>query len=109
MYLNECKNVSQRIELNYSKFAIEDDCIESDITTIFEQCIQYIKSAHENNGVVFVHCLEGVSRSVCVVLCYMVKVLKYSFKDSCEIIRNARPQIDPFPIYVQQNLKYLND
>lgn len=56
--------------------------------------IYFIKNAHKNNGVVFVHCWFGMSRSVCIVLTYMVIVLDLEFNVAYIHIKNLRPIMD---------------
>lgn len=99
-------NVNERVERSYVKHAVPDDCPDTDITTIFDACIQYIDSAHKAHGCVFVHCLEGKSRSVCVVLAYLVTKRHWSFDAVLSSIMMHRPQIDPYPIYLDQTRAY---
>jgi len=94
----EC-NVSERLDLVYAKFGIADDCDNSDMTEILDDCIKFIKDAQ---GCVLVHCLEGISRSVCIVIAYLVK--ECAFIHHLQIIR---PIIDTYPLYLEQTLRYL--
>jgi dual specificity phosphatase 12 len=104
---SECY-VSERVGKIYKKVAVPDDCPSADITTIFPLCIDFIVTAHETNGCVFVHCLEGVSRSVCVVLCYLVQHQGWTTAHALEHLSLCRPHIDPFPIYLTQTTNHLS-
>jgi len=68
---SECE-VSERVGRVYAKYAIPDDCYLSNIKNILDDCIKFIYDAHKNKGIVFVHCLEGVSRSICIIIAYIV-------------------------------------
>lgn len=96
----ECE-VSDRVDLVYAKYAIEDDCPDesADITKIMDDCMRFIKNAHDVGGCVFVHCLEGKSRSVCVVLAYMCKHLMWNWNDAYLHMERNRPQMDIYMKY----------
>jgi dual specificity phosphatase 12 len=103
----EC-NVSERVGMHYAKFALPDDCPLSDITLVFKESIEFIQKARETDtGCVFVHCLEGVSRSACVVLYYMVHQLGWEFGVALAHMRTCRPIVEPFPLYLTQTHNYL--
>ncbi len=99
-------NICSRIDRVYVKHGIPDDCDEGDIRSIMDSSIAFISNAQANCGVVMVHCLEGKSRSVCVVLAYMVCKLHWDFNTALSYIKTLRPLIDPFPIYIVQTKKY---
>lgn len=103
----EC-NVSHRIGLEYIKIGMPDDCLSFDMSGVLGNCINYIYHAHQTGGCVFVHCLEGVSRSACVVLCYMVVYKGWCMDDAYAHMLACRPVIDPFPEYLAQTCKYLS-
>lgn len=96
--------VSERVDLIYAKFAIDDDCPSADIRGILPNCVEFVKDAHFHNGVVFVHCLNGVSRSVCVVLAYLVLHCDMTFDDAYAHVSKMRPMIDVYPLYLHQLL-----
>ena len=99
-------NITKRVDRVYEKHGVPDDCHDSDIRSIIDESIKFIEDAHKNDGVVFVHCLEGKSRSVCVVVAYMVRVLRWNFNDALSYISSVRPHIDPFPSYMEQTREY---
>ena len=102
---DEC-NVSERVNRVYAKHGVPDDCADTDVRTVLSQCRQFIRQAREDDGCVFVHCLEGVSRSACVILAYMVCDLHWDARAALAHIRACRPIVDPFPQYLSQTLAY---
>lgn len=64
--------------------------------------MDFIKAAHSEGGCVFVHCLEGASRSACVVLCYLVGCLGWTFEVAMAHVVDIRACVDPFPLYLEQ-------
>lgn len=98
-----------RINHKYMKIAVNDDDKNTDICSIFDECIAWITQAHnEDNGTVLVHCLEGKSRSVCVCLAYLCVIKGMLFQDALNLIKTKRPIIDIFPLYQAQLEAYLS-
>jgi len=96
-------NISERVGRNYKKFAgIVDDDHNSDISTILPDAIRYIEREHADNRTILVHCLEGKSRSVCVVISYLVCVKKCPWTTALEIVYLARPQHDIYDLFLEQ-------
>jgi protein tyrosine phosphatase len=63
----------------------------SDISQHFDKCIEFIKSADK----VLVHCSAGVSRSVSIVIAYLVREKKMSVDDALVFIRTKRKRANP--------------
>lgn len=98
-------NVVERVGRQYMKCGVEDDDANGFISAIFDTTNEYIARAIQDGGCVFVHCLEGKSRSVCVCLAYMVRVMGYNFEDALAKICEKR-NIDIFPLYLSQTIQY---
>mmetsp|Transcript_14787 Transcript_14787/g.2460 ORF Transcript_14787/g.2460 Transcript_14787/m.2460 type:complete len:123 (-) Transcript_14787:865-1233(-) len=67
---NVCANYFPN-DLTYLPLFLKDAAFES-IDSVFYQCVEYIENAIQNGGKVFVHCMQGVSRSVTICLCYIL-------------------------------------
>lgn len=102
---SEC-NILQRVDLIYAKFPIADDCYESNIINIIDPCMNFIQHCHQSNGCVFIHCLEGVSRSACIVLYYLIMHLRWDPNATIVHLKKCRPIVDPFPRYLEQTMSY---
>jgi protein-tyrosine phosphatase len=100
-------NINYRVGREYEKHGIKDDDDHSDISTIFIDCINFIKKAHENNGIVLVHCWFGACRSVCIILVYLTYILGWNFDNAYAYIKKKRPSMDIYKLYLLQTREYL--
>lgn len=108
-------NIPERVDHAYLWLGVVDDpCpktidesstqIDNDIRVILPRCLEFIDTARKNGGVVLVHCLEGVSRSICVCLAYLCL---YVFKNDhpfqvLKYMKSVRPESDPWELYIEQ-------
>jgi dual specificity phosphatase 12 len=97
----EC-DVTERVGRTYLKLGARDDDPSEDISRILPAALDFIDDALRGGGEVFVHCLEGVSRSACVVIAWMCTRRGMTYEDAIRFVRRARPLIDPFPAYAAQ-------
>lgn len=96
----EC-DVAERVGRTYLKLGARDDDPTEDISRILPAALNFIDNALRG-GEVFVHCLEGVSRSACVVIAWLCACRGMTFDDATRLVHSARPLIDPFPAYAVQ-------
>ena len=74
-----CENVyEQENKFTYLSFYLKDHVLEN-IECIFYECIKFIESVREKGGRVLVHCIQGISRSVSVVMAYIMFTEKLSY------------------------------
>ena len=57
-------------------------------------------------GSVLVHCVQGVSRSVSMVIAYLMKHKKWSYDQALAFVRSKRPQAKPNPAFAAQLQQY---
>lgn len=88
----------------YSYYSIKHlhDHNSQDITCHFYNVIAYIENARKNNGVVFIHCVKGISRSPTIAMAYMIWHANMTFDASYKHLKNARPIVSPNPGFVFQ-------
>nr|KAJ3419937.1 Dual specificity protein phosphatase 9 [Polyrhizophydium stewartii] len=73
------------------------DNTEQDMDAPLKEAIDFISSAISSNpnAVVFVHCKAGRSRSVSVVIGYLVSTRRYTLKTAYELVRRVRKGVSP--------------
>lgn len=72
-----------------------NDVPDENISRFFTVSKDFITDALENGGVVLVHCWAGVSRSVTIVIYYLMNILEISPQHALQIIREHRPIAKP--------------
>jgi hypothetical protein len=80
--------------IKYSIYHINDDSW-TDISKHFESAIGFIENAINNNGKVLVHCKEGVSRSVTMVMVYIIYKERISPSAALDMIKKIRSKVQP--------------
>ncbi|GJW62873.1 protein-tyrosine-phosphatase MKP1 [Tanacetum coccineum] len=71
------------------------DSPSEDITSILYDVFDYFEDVREQNGKVFVHCCQGVSRSTSLVIAYRMWREGQSFDDAFQYVKKARGIADP--------------
>lgn len=93
---------SERPGFVYIKHGVRDDCDMEDIRRILPACIHDIHTALSVSPNVLVHCLEGKSRSVCVIIAYFVCVMGYDWESALELVTDLHPKADIYHVYLEQ-------
>ena len=109
IYVNVADELSEfnRISLTYN-FNLRDDDINESVSKIFPDILILLHDLLSRNNVL-VHCLEGKSRSVCIVLVYLVCYQCFKFDDAYNELLIKRPCIEIFPKYLTQVKDYLSN
>ncbi|NXO01740.1 DUS19 phosphatase, partial [Rhinopomastus cyanomelas] len=82
------------------------DLPETDITSYFPECFEFIEKAKSQDGVVLVHCNAGVSRAAAVVTGFLMHSEGLSFASAFSQVKSARPAACPNPGFMEQLHKY---
>ncbi|XP_018684547.2 dual specificity protein phosphatase 1B isoform X2 [Musa acuminata AAA Group] len=67
----------------------------TELVKYFAECFSFIDEARSAGGGVLVHCFAGMSRSVTVVVAYLMKKHRMSLSDALSLVRSKRPHIAP--------------
>jgi rhodanese-related sulfurtransferase len=99
-------NISMNHYREYKKI-IEIKCPTEDIITqnillSFPKIIEKMKDLVDKGKTIYVHCHAGISRSASVIILYLIKYYKYTFKEAFRFLRNKRQCIQPNPGFVLQ-------
>ncbi|KAJ0245775.1 Dual specificity phosphatase [Hirschfeldia incana] len=71
------------------------DSPSEDITSILYDVFDYFEDVREQQGRIFVHCCQGVSRSTSLVIAYLMWREGQSFDDAFHYVKSARGIADP--------------
>ncbi|KAJ7774470.1 hypothetical protein DFH07DRAFT_100311 [Mycena maculata] len=79
-----------------------DDTEEADVLVHFIPAITFIQAELDKGRGVLVHCQAGMSRSVTIVAAYLMCTQNIDTQSALDIIRKARPNIEPNPGFLLQ-------
>lgn len=65
-------------------YLLDSDVTKEDLLNHFEECIEFIASALEQQKNILVHCYFGVSRSATIVIAYVMKKYKLNYDQAYE-------------------------
>jgi len=85
-------------DFTYEKIKIEDDEAEN-ISKYFEKTFNFIENA---KGLVFVHCMAGVSRSATIVIAYLMRKEGKTYDEARKFVKGKRVYISPNDGFVTQ-------
>ena len=107
-----CENVfEQENKFTYLSFYLKDHVLEN-IECIFYECIKFIENVKEKGGRVLVHCIQGISRSVSIVIAYIIFTKKLSYDKAFNLVQTKREISSPnfgFSIQLQNFYSRLYD
>ena len=88
-----CENLSFS-GINYLTLNIRDNVSEN-IECLFFKCINYINEAKEKKGRVLIHCYKGVSRSVSILISYLIYLYKWTYDEAFDLVQSKRSIANP--------------
>lgn len=93
---------------SYKRLSMGDNATEN-LTSRFQPAWDFLETARvREDGGVLVHCQQGVSRSVSMVVAYMMKYYRFRFEDALKIAKESRSQACPNEGFTAQ-LKELDE
>jgi len=82
------------------------DTPSSDLSAYFRSATSFIDNELRNGGKVLVHCVAGVSRSVSLILAYLIRFGGYSSLDAFLMVRSKRSIARPNDGFCMQLMDY---
>ena len=104
---SECINRTLPTDIIELRLKIIDD-VDFDILSFIEQSNDFINKAKLSGGNILIHCKMGRSRSVSLVIAYLIKYHGYNFNSALNLIKERRNQIGPNKGFIEQLKKYEN-
>ncbi|CAI0466348.1 unnamed protein product [Linum tenue] len=92
-------------DIVYKAIAVTDR-EETNLREYFDECINFIYEARRQGGCVLVHCYAGRSRSVTIVLAYLMKKHGMTVSQALEHVKSRRPQASPNSGFILQLQEY---
>ncbi|MEQ2226572.1 Dual specificity protein phosphatase 1 [Ilyodon furcidens] len=89
----------------YKSIPVEDNH-KADISSWFNQAIEFIDSVRNNGGRVFVHCQAGISRSATICLAYLMRTNRVKLDEAFEFVKQRRSIISPNFSFMGQLLQF---
>jgi len=74
------ENYLQDKGVKYKSYHLKDH-VREDISCVFYDAIDFIADARRNNGKVYVHCVQGISRSATIILAYRIFTEKITYQE----------------------------
>lgn len=111
LHITALLNVSRRTSeactthLHYKWIPVEDSHT-ADISSHFQEAIDFIDCVREKGGKVLVHCEAGVSRSPTICMAYLMKTKQFRLKEAFDYIKQRRSVISPNFGFMGQLLQY---
>jgi 8-oxo-dGTP pyrophosphatase MutT (NUDIX family) len=78
------------------------DEINTSITPYLSTSVNFIKKAHKEGGSVLSHCEQGLSRSVSIVIVYLIAEKGMTYRSALNKILEKRPQAQPNPTFAKE-------
>lgn len=101
----ECEN-SFPYDFNYLRLELFDSPSQTDLFAKFDQSFQFINKARDLNQRVLVHCRAGQSRSVTIIIAYLMFTLKWNLTRAYSYVQRRRPSISPNLGFMGQLTEY---
>jgi len=92
-----CENLSpdsSLLDIEYLTLNIKDNVSEN-IECLFFKCINYINEIKSKKGRVLIHCYKGVSRSVSIVIAYLIYLYKWNYDEAFDFVQSKRSMANP--------------
>ncbi|XP_069756186.1 dual specificity protein phosphatase 5 [Narcine bancroftii] len=105
--LNVSRNCAEYFKSNYLyKFIPVEDSASADISSNFQEAIDFIDHVRHTGGKVLVHCEAGISRSPTICLAYLMKSKQLRLDEAFDYIKERRNTISPNFGFMNQLLHY---
>ncbi|KAG8439279.1 hypothetical protein GDO86_005481 [Hymenochirus boettgeri] len=105
--INVSANCPNHFEGNFQYKSIPvEDSHKADISSWFNEAIDFIDSVKNAGGRVFVHCQAGISRSATICLAYLMRTNRVKLDEAFEFVKQRRSIISPNFSFMGQLLQF---
>ncbi|XP_028936987.1 dual specificity protein phosphatase 5 isoform X1 [Ornithorhynchus anatinus] len=92
-------------QYHYKWIPVEDNHM-ADISSHFQEAIDFIDCVRRTGGKILVHCEAGISRSPTICMAYLMKTKKFRLEEAFDYIKQRRSMISPNFGFMGQLLQY---
>jgi protein-tyrosine phosphatase len=93
--VTDSEKTEENSRIRYRRFAIEDSRDEEVPFEEIEAAVRFVQSAHiGNDGRALIHCREGKSRSVTILLCYLMTAKRWPLQRAFNHVKERAPWIN---------------
>ncbi|CAI8585003.1 unnamed protein product [Vicia faba] len=75
---------------------------DTNLKQYFNECFEFIDEAKKKGGHVLVHCYAGKSRSVTIIVAYLMKSRGMGLSEALQHVKNKRPKAAPNRGFIRQ-------
>ncbi|KAH0623753.1 hypothetical protein JD844_006856 [Phrynosoma platyrhinos] len=105
--LNVSRKSSEPLTDQYCyKWIPVEDSHTADISSHFQEAIEFIDCTRRSGGKILVHCEAGISRSPTICMAYLMKMKKFRLEEAFDYIKQRRSLISPNFGFMGQLLQY---
>lgn len=102
---SEPNNFENLGDFEYKQIAVEDSH-DVNMLKYFPEAFRFIEDARVSNEKVLVHCHAGMSRSVTIILAYLMKYYHHTLDSAYEFVKERKSNISPNFGFMGQLLEY---
>jgi protein-tyrosine phosphatase len=88
------ENYLQAKGVQYKSYHLKDH-VREDISCVFYDAIDFIANARKQGGKLYVHCVQGISRSATIILAYNIFTEKITYQEAYAYLKEKRACINP--------------
>jgi len=94
------------VDSNWYKHLQWDDQLNQDLYSDLEPAIKWIKQGMDQGKKILIHCAQGISRSVSLIIAYLIKYNQWTYEKSLKSIKRYQPMAKPNESFRRQLLKF---
>ncbi|CAD8127477.1 unnamed protein product [Paramecium sonneborni] len=103
-YFDQIRKTCESYQITYSHCPIRD-CNKRSFLKKGKQAYQILKKLVDEGKCVYVHCTDGIQRSIQTIILYLVQDLNYSLEDAIALVKAIRKRSKPIKEVLQQLLE----
>jgi len=93
--------------INHLSLNLIDDT-QQNIIHYFDIALYFIQNAVTKKQPILIHCICGISRSVTLIIVYLINKYNYNVINALQFIQKKRPIANPNSFFIHQLLLYYN-